>query len=656
MSEHDIHQVREKKGLPSWIKVAISLAILAAVAVGLAIYFTQDLVKTADGQLSALRDKDYSRAYYEYTAKDFKTATSLEAFSEFIKSHPALARNVQAHFNERSIENNIGTLHGTLTSADGGVTPVEYKFVKEADRWKILSMRLLASGALTSGTIVSRGAELVAPVEGQLTALRSNDIAKAYFGYASKDFQETTPLKSFKEFVKNYPVLTKHHSTTFNDGNVEGNQGTIDAIVHGEDITTTVEYKLVNEDGKWKVWSMRLNLPADQTAKTPSLTEADSLQEPIEAFLAYLRAGDYPKAYHENTSREFQSATSLDGFREFVKAYPALSEHKGVTFKEPSINQEAGNITTLLDSSNGATTVEYQLIKSPRDRWKIWSMQILTKPSSALAPSAFNTSDLINAIESQLAALRSGDLSRAYYAYTAKEFQRSTPLAAFEKFIQGHPVLAENQVANFSNLSFKNDIGTFQGLLTSQDGVTNKAEFDLIYEGGKWRVLSIQLYPTDAKAPKATTEKTTALNSYPESNPTSQISEGQIKSTAGERYPSRPLRRNTGAEIGQILIGSDVDSNGRIKTSRTVFTPSSADFHVDLIVNNGQIGEKTSLILEHLETKTRVPPVETALDRDGDAVLSFVFTPPTQGWPRGNYRLIARTPNGDEKTLQFRVQ
>jgi len=75
-----------------------------------------------------------------------------------------------------------------------------------------------------------------------------------------------------------------------------------------------------------------------------------------------------------------------------------------------------------------------------------------------------------------------------------------------------------------------------------------------------------------------------------------------------------------------------------------------------LVVNNGQRGEKTNLILEHLETKTRVPPVETALDRDGDSVLSFVFTPPSQGWPRGNYRIIARTENGDEKTVQFRVQ
>ncbi len=199
MPEHESQQGYEKRGLPSWIKIAISLAILVVAAIGIAIYLAQDLVKTADGQLSALRDKDFSRAYYEYTAKDFKTATSLEAFTEFIKSHPALVRNGQARFNERSIDNGIGTLHGTLASTDGGVTPVEYKFVKEGDRWKILSMRLLASGALTSGTPVTRGAELVEPVEGQLAALRSNDIAKAYFGYASKDFQETTPLKSFKE-------------------------------------------------------------------------------------------------------------------------------------------------------------------------------------------------------------------------------------------------------------------------------------------------------------------------------------------------------------------------------------------------------------------------------------------------------------------------
>ncbi len=653
MPEHDTHQRQEKRGLPSWIKVAISLAILAAVAVALAIYFTQDLVKTADGQLSALRDKDFSRAYYEYTAKDFKTATSLEAFSEFIKSHPALARNMRAHFNERSIENNIGTLNGTLISLEGGVTPVEYKFVKEAERWKILSMRLLASGALTSGTVVSRGAELVEPVEGQLAALRSNDIAKAYFGYTSKDFQETTPLKSFKEFVKNYPVLTRHQSTTFNEAKIDGTQGTIEAVVHGDELTTTVEYKLANEDGRWKVWSMRLNLPADHTTRGASPTESDALQEPIEAFLAYLRAGDLSKAYHEDTSREFQSATSLDAFREFVKAYPALAGHKGVTFKEPSVNHEAGSITTVLDSPNGATVIEYQLIKSPKGRWKIWSMQVLTKPSSALAPSAFNTSDLINAIEAQLAALRAGDLSRAYYAYTAKEFQRSTPLGTFEKFVQAHPALAENSVANFTNLAFKNDIGTFQGQLSSQQGEVNKAEFDLIYEGGKWCILSIQLYPPEGNQ-SFNPQKVTALNTDLGGAPSKRGDAN--KPPKAERYPSRPLKKANGAEITQILIGSETDHQGRVKASRAVFSPTPADFHVDVVVSNGQTGDKANLILEHLETKTRVPPVETVLDRDGDAVLSFVFTPPSQGWPRGNYRLIARTANGDEMTQQFRVQ
>ena len=78
-----------------------------------------------------------------------------------------------------------------------------------------------------------------------------------------------------------------------------------------------------------------------------------------------------------------------------------------------------------------------------------------------------------------------------------KEFQRSTPLAAFEKFIQAHPALAENQMANFTNLSFKNDIGTFQGLLTGQDGVTNKAEFDLSMKvvNGAYRAFSSILMP-----------------------------------------------------------------------------------------------------------------------------------------------------------------
>jgi hypothetical protein len=648
MGKEDTIHIQDRKNVPSWLKVVISLAVLAAVAVCLAIYFTQDLVKTAEGQLSAIRARDFSRAYYEYTAKDFKAATSLEAFQEFIKSHPALSNNESANFNERTIENSVGNLHGTLISKDGGVTPIEYKFVKEGDRWKVLSMRLIPTGAVTSGIDSVRVSELVEPVEAQLAAFRGNDVAKAYFGYVSKDFQDTTPLKSFREFVQNYPILTRHHSATFSDGNVDGKQGTLEAVLNGPEMTTVVEYKLHKEDGKWKIWSMRLNLPTENISREASAAELDDITTPVEALLAYLRAGDFTRAYYEYAAKEFQSATSLDAFREFVRAYPSLTEHKTVSFEQPSLHDDAATIVAMLTSPNGTTPVEYQLIRNGKN-WKVWSMQILSKPSMAGNAPSFNTSDLVNAIESQLTALRNGDVSKAYYAFTSRDFQRTTSPTAFEKFVQAHTVLNNNQVANFSNLSFKNDVGTFQGSLTSNNGQSSKVEYDLVYEDGKWRILSIQLLSDNDVARVENTRAAARDNKVVAANNTTTAPKAP-KSIA-------PKSSTTGnMDIAKLVLGANVDAEGHVKNATNQFNTETGDIHVDLFINNAVSGAKTELIMEHVESKTRVPPVETRIEQSGDTVLSFVFSPPSNGWPKGSYRLIARSSNGREKVQDFRVE
>ena len=636
MGKEDTIQSEHRKNVPSWLKVVISLAVLGAIAVCLAIFFTQDLVKTADGQLDALRSRDFTRAYYEYTAKDFKAATSLEGFQEFVKAHPALLYNDSASFNERSIENNVGTLHGTLMSKEGGVTPIEYKFVKEGDRWKILSMRLIPTGAVTSGAEAGRNNDLVEAVEAQLAAFRSNDVAKAYFGYVSRDFQETTPLKAFKEFVRNYPILTRHNSATFGDAQLDGKQGTIDAVLHGDSNSHSVEYKLVREDGRWKIWSLRLNLPTDATARQADPAEIDDITDPIEAILAYLRAGDFARAYYEYAAKEFQSATSLEAFREFVKAYPALTEHSSVTFEEPTVQEDAATVVATLTSANGTIPVEYQLIKNGRG-WKVWSMQILSRGGNkgGNAP-AFNTADLVNTIESQLSALRQGDVSKAYYAFTSRDFQKSTSPGAFEKFVQSHDALNRNKVANFSNLSFNNDVGTFQGLLTADNRDTSRVEYDLIYEDGRWRILSIQLLPDEnSQGGFDETVDEIAMNDSPQKSST------------------RP--RGASMDIARIVVGSELDREGRVRTPRTRFHKEQSDINVDLYVSNAKSGDQAELILEHIESKTRVPAVETRIDDAGDTILSYIFTPPTHGWPRGNYRLIGRTSNGKEKVHEFRV-
>lgn len=135
--------VSKKKPMPFWFKLIGSLAIVALICVTGGIIFTESWGDVVDSQLKALRQHDIKKAYTSYTSKDFQKATSLQQFEEFVAGHPVLLKNESAYFTKRSIKDHLRTLRGNLISSDRIHSPVEYKLIKEDDRWKILSMRFL---------------------------------------------------------------------------------------------------------------------------------------------------------------------------------------------------------------------------------------------------------------------------------------------------------------------------------------------------------------------------------------------------------------------------------------------------------------------------------------------------------------------------------
>ncbi len=126
---------------------ASALFILGIIGiVAIAMFATSGINDVANNQLKAIRSGDVAKAY-SYTSKDFQAATTLDDFKTFVEQNPSLKNNDSSSFLNRSIENNEGTLEGSLKAKDGGVTPVTYKFVKEDDEWRILSIELKQAGA-----------------------------------------------------------------------------------------------------------------------------------------------------------------------------------------------------------------------------------------------------------------------------------------------------------------------------------------------------------------------------------------------------------------------------------------------------------------------------------------------------------------------------
>lgn len=269
-----------KKPMPFWFKIIAILAVIALIGVTAGILFTERLVDTVDNQLSALKRDDINQAYYDYTAKDFQQTTSLEEFRHFIKSYPIFIHNQSAHFTERNVKDHVGTLKGHLTSEEHVKIPVEYKLIKEEGKWKILSIRLLQSPTSTTPPPAATVQDLIQVVKGQLQAIEKGDLEKSYQDYTSKEFKEVTNQQTFEAFINRYPILLKHTSASFHKPTIRQNVYMLPVILNSADSAAYIKYYLIKEEGAWKIWSIRILSPTEETKKekasSPFLDEENS--------------------------------------------------------------------------------------------------------------------------------------------------------------------------------------------------------------------------------------------------------------------------------------------------------------------------------------------------------------------------------------------
>ena len=124
------------KGLKIALGVAAGIAAVIALIVWFALWATSGLIEPIERQLAALKAGNMDAAYAE-TSEAFRGATTKEQFATFVGQYPILKDAASHSFTNRSIENSVGTVSGTLTSATGGVWPVDYRLIKENDAWKI---------------------------------------------------------------------------------------------------------------------------------------------------------------------------------------------------------------------------------------------------------------------------------------------------------------------------------------------------------------------------------------------------------------------------------------------------------------------------------------------------------------------------------------
>lgn len=99
----------------------------------------------------------------------------------------------------------------------------------------------------------------VKAVEAQLTYLKQGNFDTAY-GLFSNLGKKNMSLDQFKKFVSTNSTLLDFKTDFFSNERVQNDQATINGTVTGEDGTKLpVEYRLINENGSWKILSIVVN-------------------------------------------------------------------------------------------------------------------------------------------------------------------------------------------------------------------------------------------------------------------------------------------------------------------------------------------------------------------------------------------------------------
>ena len=118
--------------------------------------------------------------------------------------------------------------------------------------------------------------------------------------------------------------------------------------------------------------------------------------------------------------------------------------------------------------------------------------------TSSISPKPF-----LDVVEGLLKALRTNDIAKAYEEFTSNSFRHQTSLEDFKQLVLKYKVLNDNKLFQFQSFHVENDTVSFGGDLLSTKGQTTPVEFDFISEGGKWKILGIQIYQNELSLPKS---------------------------------------------------------------------------------------------------------------------------------------------------------
>lgn len=220
---------------------------------------------------------------YERTSKEFKEATSLNSFENFVHTYPVLLRRDLTDMRTGAIDDGVGKLRVHLHDEEG-ITTIEFKLGYDEGVWRIWGIQVVEAPEENESyaeeplnpTIKSLAEQLIGIVHQQLKSLMHQDYTYAYYHFASQEYRDHHTLENFEQFLEANPLFTHGRDAQFDKMEQKRNKIALKGMLETYDYEVTpVRYEFVKDDGKWKISHFEaLNVPHPITENEIELFEA----------------------------------------------------------------------------------------------------------------------------------------------------------------------------------------------------------------------------------------------------------------------------------------------------------------------------------------------------------------------------------------------
>lgn len=559
-------------------------------------------------QLEAIKNKNYTEAYYAFTSKEFQKKYPLSAFNQTIKSHPLITLPINVEVDKVEETPKHSAVEVSLSDKQGLALTLRYLLSKENDEWKVSDWSI----DNMSGTLFEdkESAKIRQSILSYIKDLEKDDLDKAYYDHSTKALRDSASLEQYRNLIKKYPILKEQAALRIRDIAIHEGQATIELEPKASS-QIHILIEMLYQNGAWLVDNIHIVDPQAE-GKSASDKDGKTLSRALNQHLSLIKEGQIEEAYMM-LSNGFKFATSLDEFTLFLHAYPFIQKHNSVAFNE-YFDGGLGKIRAGMKTGNKTNLVDYTLALEDGD-WKIWGFEVLSE-NQAVRDKVFNWQPVLETIQGQKNAIKMGSFHKAYVDFTAAKFRESTSFAEFVDFLKTHPFFKKMSEGKIKSKGFENNVAIILEEFSEPNGEVRVVEYHLVKESGEWKILTMKTH----------FDNETGANTTP---PTT---------------------------ITSLKIGLDPPFEGKLKSHSSILPPIAGPLYGLLNLKNARPLERIEISLKHEETESPTRHFSLLLPNAGDVILPLVFSSPEGFWPTGHYTVEIFLLNGEKEFFAFQIK